>query len=168
LEQHAAGAAVWGICGGYQMLGRVIRDPHGVESSTGEIEGLGLLPVETTLLSEKTTRAVTARTSIGMAAFGAYEIHMGETTPPTGDSPFAWIEGRGEGFRKDGIIGTYLHGALESPDLLGELLTDLARQRGKPAPTLPAARPKDADYDRLADWFEQHADLARFEELYLS
>jgi adenosylcobyric acid synthase len=93
---------------------------------------------------------------------------MGETTPPRGDSPFAWIEGRGEGFRQDGVIGTYLHGALESPDLLGELLADLARKRGKPGPSLAEARPKDADYDRLADWFEQHADLARFEELYLS
>jgi adenosylcobyric acid synthase len=168
LEQHAAGAAVWGICGGYQMLGTTIRDPHGMESRVSEIQGLGLLPVETTLLSEKTTRAVTARTFGGLTTFGAYEIHMGETTPPSGDSPFAWIEGRGEGFREDGVIGTYLHGALESPDLLGELLTDLARRRGKPAPTLPEARPKDADYDRLADWFEQHADLARFEELYLS
>jgi adenosylcobyric acid synthase len=168
LEQHTAGSAVWGICGGYQMLGKTIRDPHGVESSTGEIEGLGLLPVETTLLSEKTTRAVTARASSGAATFGAYEIHMGETIPPAGDSPFAWIEGRREGFREGGVIGTYLHGALESPDLLGELLTDLARKRGKSAPSLPEVQPKDADYDRLADWFEQHADLGRFEELYLS
>jgi adenosylcobyric acid synthase len=101
LEQHASGAAVWGICGGYQMLGKTIRDPHGMESRVSKVQGLGLLSVETMLLSEKTTRAVTARTSSGAATFGAYEIHMGETTPPAGDSPFAWIEGRCEGFRQD-------------------------------------------------------------------
>jgi len=166
LEQAAEGVAIWGICGGYQMLGKIIRDPHGVESSTAMIAGIGLLPVDTTLLAAKTTRTVSGRTPSGVA-FRAYEIHMGETTPSASDSPFAIVDGRAEGFRQGNVFGTYLHGALECPAVLTELLTELAQARGKEMPRVSAAVSKEAEYDRLADWFEQHADLKLFEELYL-
>jgi len=161
------GAAVWGICGGYQMLGRTIRDPHGVESSAGMIAGMGLLPVETTLLPAKTTQVVSGRMPSGVS-FQAYEIHMGETTPAAGERPFAVIDGRPEGFRQGNVLGTYLHGALENTEVLTELLAELARKLGKTMPRLSEPVSKEAEYDRLADWFEQHADLKRFEELYLA
>ena len=70
LEQHRRGATVIGICGGYQMLGRTIRDPDGMESSAGQADGLGLLPAVTVLARDKTTRAVTATTPGGVR-FGA-------------------------------------------------------------------------------------------------
>jgi adenosylcobyric acid synthase len=172
LDCHEQGVCVWGICGGFQMLGKAVVDPQGVEGAATSTEGLGLLPVETTLLAEKTTRAVEAHSAKTGLPFQAYEIHMGETRPAAGDSPFALVEGVAEGFRAPGIIGTYLHGGFEDPRLLEELLTEVACYRGKTITESPTANSfsrltKDENYDLLADWFEQHADLARFEALYL-
>ena len=171
LEQHAQGAAVWGICGGCQMLGRTISDPFGVESSEGTAEGLGLLPVDTVLQPEKTTRVVEAESAASGRCFRAYEIHMGETTfsaeGRTRPAPFALVDGRPEGVRENGILGTYLHGALEDPCLLEELLKEVAARRSKKAPIIGGRPSKDAMYDRLARWFEVNVDLARFESLYL-
>jgi adenosylcobyric acid synthase len=155
LEQYSRGAEVWGICGGYQMLGRSIADPLGVESAKGWAEGLGLLPADTVLEGDKTTRVVEAESAATGRRFRAYEIHMGRTTVD-GVAPFALVDGRPEGARAAGVLGTYLHGALEDAGLVEELLGT------------PVAQPsKDAAYDRLACWFEQHADVRRFEELYL-
>ena len=174
LDCHGRGASVWGLCGGYQMLGRRISDPAGVESREGSVEGLGLLPIETVMLSKKTTRVVQAKAALHGAPFEAYEIHMGETksvceTAARSETPFAWIDGQPEGYCRDGIVGSYLHGALETPEVLASLLADVARRRGK-AFDARAVRgySKQPHYDRLADWFEQHVDPARFEELYLS
>ncbi len=155
LDQHARGAAVWGICGGYQMLGRTIADPLGVESDAGAAEGLALLPVDTVLEGNKTTRVVDATLAASGRPFRAYEIHMGRTVAE-GVEPFALVDGRPEGARCGRVLGTYLHGALEDPGVLEELLGVRA-----------VAPSKDAVYDRLADWFEQHADVRKFEELYL-
>lgn len=174
LDCHARGASVWGICGGYQMLGRRISDPRGIESGEGPVEGLGLLPIETVMRSEKTTRVVKGKSALDGAPFQAYEIHMGETKPSCettawSEMPFAWVDGQPEGYCRDGIVGTYLHGALETPEVLWSLLAESARRRGKSfdASTVRADS-KQQYYDRLADWFEKHVDLARFEELYLS
>ena len=166
LDCHAAGSAVWGFCGGYQMLGLQVRDPHSVESSLGAAQGLGLIESETTLLPSKTTQAVTARSAVGNVAFPAYEIHMGETRQPSDAQPFAFVGDKPEGVYADGVLGTYLHGALESPELLTQLLGDLAKRKGKQVPEVNAV-PKAEHYDRLADWFEQSADMALFEEFYL-
>ena len=77
-QQHRVGAAVMGICGGYQMLGESVEDPDGVESARAQIDGLGLLPCRTRLTKEKVTRRVDAVSCAG-TSFSAYEIHMGET-----------------------------------------------------------------------------------------
>ncbi len=148
LNQHQRGATVIGICGGYQMLGRSIRDPHGVESEAGMAAGLGLLPVETVLAPEKTTRVVRAATEPSGVPFGAYEIHMGTTVLAERIPPFARLEdGAPEGVRARGIVGTYLHGALEHAPVASELFrTDV-----------PAEAAKEAEYRRMADWFERHA-----------
>jgi adenosylcobyric acid synthase len=167
LKCHSNGSAVWGICGGYQMLGRRVVDPARVESLLGEAEGLGLIDAETTLAETKVTRIVAARSPSGEVAFSAYEIHMGETSQSVNTEPFALVEGRPEGFHNGRVLGTYLHGALEDNDLLLGLLERVARRRGKSAPLIKAA-PKNKQYDRLADWFEENADMGSFEELYLS
>ncbi|MBI3681542.1 MAG: cobyric acid synthase [Acidobacteria bacterium] len=160
LRQHAGGARILGVCGGYQMLGEAIEDPHGIESDRGCAQGLGLLPVRTVLSPEKTTRVVEAQTPSGVR-FSAYEIHMGVTARGHGFAPFAVVKDEPEGIRAGNCYGTYLHGALENPAVLEEL------RGASPPGEDPPVRDKDAAYDALADWFEQHADLRLFEELYL-
>jgi adenosylcobyric acid synthase len=157
LRQHAGGATVIGICGGYQMLGTRIDDPEAVESSAPvSAAGLGLLPVSTVMRREKITRAVQAATPVA-GRFEAYEIHMGETVHHTSAAPFATLVDGPEGIRHNRCIGTYLHGALENDLVITELFG-----------FIPPPRPsKVAMYDRLADWFESNADLRAFEELYL-
>jgi adenosylcobyric acid synthase len=157
LRQHAEGAKILGVCGGYQMLGTSIADPDAVESERGSAEGLALLPVTTVLKAEKTTRVVAAESPAG-ARFEAYEIHMGCTERPRGSTPFATLsDGQAEGIRVGKCAGTYLHGALENAALLSELL----------GVTIPEPPSKDNVYDRLADWFTAHADMDLFAELYL-
>ncbi len=167
LDRRKEGTAVWGVCGGYQMLGRYVSDPHGVESSVGKLPGLGLLPIQTTLAAKKTTKEVRARLFADGSSFKAYEIHMGETSPAAGVEPFCEVDGRPEGFRQRGILGTYLHGALEDPAVAEHLLADVAKRRSKPVRAIESPAGKEEHYEKLADWFERHADLELFEELYL-
>ncbi len=157
LAQAAKGVRILGVCGGYQMLGERIEDPHGVESDRQAVKGLGLLPVRTVLAKEKVTEAVSGRSQAG-ARFRAYEIHMGRTTAAAASvEPLCHIDGQPEGARARNCLGTYLHGALESSDIVREWLGV------EPAP----AGSKQESYDRLAEWFERSADEELFERLYL-
>jgi adenosylcobyric acid synthase len=147
VEQHMSGATIIGICGGYQMLGETIDDPHGVDGTCGSAVGLGLAPVHTEMAPEKVTVQREASTPAGVR-FQAYEIHMGRTIPTQSAQPFAILaDGTREGIRQNRVIGTYLHGALESPDVVAELF------EWRP-PIDPA---KDRHYDALADWLEETA-----------
>ncbi len=116
LAHWRRGGRVLGICGGYQMLGRMIRDPEGIEGNAGDSHGLGLLNVETIMQREKQVREVTATLAAGASTFPAYEIHMGNTEGEDTARPFAWIKTK-DSLRPDGAIsadgrveGTYLHG----------------------------------------------------------
>ncbi len=144
-RQHAGGARIVGICGGYQMLGLRVEDPDGVESHHGAVEGLGLLPASTVLQRDKVTRVVDVRTRGGVP-FRAYEIHMGVTIAEGGE-PFAHMaDGRPEGCRIARVMGTYLHGAFDNPLGVKELLgLDVV------------AVDKSAMYDRLAGWLMEHS-----------
>jgi adenosylcobyric acid synthase len=158
LAQIEKGTKLVGICGGFQMLGERIIDPDGVESSAPFVRGLGLLPVETRLAREKTTRVVTARTPSGIE-FQAYEIHMGVTVRIR-PSPNPLPEGEGFiGDRRSRVIGTYLHGAFENKavleELLGKTLADVSIHN------------KDSQYDRLAEWFAQHVNQEILAKEYL-
>ncbi len=156
LDRHSRGARVVGICGGYQMLGTTIQDPEAVESDVCQMNGIGLLAAQTTLLSEKTTVAVGGKTRLGVE-FPAYEIHMGITVPTRVVDHFAYSNGFPEGAMHEGCIGTYLHGALESAAVLKEYLDiDVG-------PSLA----RDQMFDRLADWFVNHADLELFKSNFL-
>jgi adenosylcobyric acid synthase len=149
LERRRGGATVIGICGGYQMLGRAIRDPWGIESPVAEAAGLGLLNATTDLTRDKRTRAIAATTRGGVR-FGGYEIHLGVTTIDPGREvvPFARLEDNDpDGIVHDGVIGTYLHGAFEHPEVCGEIFGIDA----------PAASQKSVQYQKLAEWFGQHA-----------
>jgi adenosylcobyric acid synthase len=106
------GGMILGLCGGFQMLGRGIADPGGIEGSPAAVEGLGLLDVATTLSAEKRLEPVKGRTSDG-APFAGYEMHMGVTAGPDCARPFARLaDGSPEGaVSPDGrVIGTYVHG----------------------------------------------------------
>jgi adenosylcobyric acid synthase len=106
------GGTILGMCGGYQMLGRVIRDPDGIEGPAGEVQGLGLLNVETVLCGDKRLQFVNGRTTDGIPVAG-YEMHMGLTSGPDCALPFARLDdGSSEGAMSPDaqVIGTYMHG----------------------------------------------------------
>ncbi|MFU0503306.1 cobyric acid synthase [Pseudaminobacter sp. NGMCC 1.201702] len=112
IAHRRRGGHVVGICGGYQMLGRVVRDPHGIEGSVTEAEGLGLLEVETVMEPEKTVRNVSARSVHFDVPLSGYEIHLGATLGPDCQRPAVIIDGVHDGATSaDGkVFGTYLHG----------------------------------------------------------
>ncbi|EGD60916.1 cobyric acid synthase [Novosphingobium nitrogenifigens DSM 19370] len=123
LAHHRRGGAILGICGGYQMLGRTIADPLGIEGHADEVAGLGLLDIETRLESDKALEHV-GGSALG-ARFSGYEMHMGRTTGPDCTRPFALLDnGCTDGaITPDGrVIGTYVHGALGDTPLRAALL----------------------------------------------
>ncbi|UIJ74219.1 cobyric acid synthase [Aurantimonas sp. HBX-1] len=111
LAHHARGGHVVGLCGGYQMLGRTVRDPDGIEGPVREAEGLGLLDVETVMEPQKTVREAKATTPDG-APLEGYEIHLGRTFGPDCARPVCLLDGQPDGaISADGrVSGTYLHG----------------------------------------------------------
>jgi len=111
-----AGGQVLGVCGGYQMLGRRIADPQGVDGSPGEAEGLGLLNVETVMTPDKQVAPVTGACARTGEAISGYEIHMGRTDGPDTVRPFAYVNGRPDGAASanNRVQGSYLHGAFTS------------------------------------------------------
>lgn len=149
-QQHADGATIVGICGGFQMLGESVEDPATLESRGGRREGLALLPVRTVIEAEKTTALRQATSSRG-TGFAAYEIHMGRTPRPESAVPFAWLDtGEPEGIVADRVIGTYLHGAFEDANVCAEIFGSAAADRVR----MHAGTP----YEALADWFDRHAE----------
>jgi len=175
LSRHLErGGAVGGICGGYQMLGRSVSDPYGVESG-GEEPGLGLLPVTTILEREKVTRRVTARLlpgpwGDGSGEWEAYEIHTGRTVREGNLAPLFSICRRGSEPAEDtdGVItpdgrvwGTYLHGSLDAPAVRQRLLTWLGGL-ALPSVALPSADYRsfrEAAYNALADTLRHSLNL---------
>ena len=147
------GGHVLGICGGYQMLGRAIRDPLGADGAAGEVPGLGLLDVETEMAADKRLERV-AGTALGRPVSG-YEIHMGRTTGPDCARPFADIPGPDGAISPDGrVVGTYLHGLFSDDAFRAAYLARLgaASQPGYEAGV-------DAALDDLADHLEAHLDV---------
>jgi adenosylcobyric acid synthase len=167
-----AGTPVLGICGGYQMLGQSLADPDGVESSTREAPGLGLLPVQTTFGTEKRTRRVRVRAIAGVGPFGrlgdtsvaGYELHMGRTDG--GTAPLFRVAGEGEAERVDGcrsadgmVAGTYLHGLFEHAPVRQALIGWLGARRGLQLEA-GMAPSREAEYERLAAVVRAALDLA--------
>ena len=153
---HRRGGLIVGLCGGYQMLGRRIADPLGIEGPPAEVEGLGLLDVETTLSPAKTLRHVSG-TALG-AAMEGYEMHMGETSGPGIERPFARLDdGTHDGAVNPGgnVIGSYLHGLFASSDLRQAWLARIGVAGGGRG----YAADVDAALDEIAAEFAAHADI---------
>ncbi|ARA96638.1 cobyric acid synthase [Geobacillus thermodenitrificans] len=161
---------VVGLCGGYQMLGDVIRDPHGVETPFPEVKGLGLLPVATTLERTKTTVRSEGMLTWAGERFSVrgYEIHMGRSTPLPGYVPLIEIGGRGEGAkREDGrVLGTYMHDLFHNDAFRTAFFNVIRREKGLAS---SAVRPfhslKEAAFDRLAAHVRQHVAVERIEQM---
>jgi adenosylcobyric acid synthase len=156
LAHHRRGGTIMGICGGYQMLGRSIADPLGIEGSVPAIAGLGLLDVETRLGPEKALRRVSGQ-ALGHP-FEGYEMHMGETTGSGTDKPFARLDqGRADGaISADGrVLGTYCHGLLGEPGLRGEILARI----GVASNPFDHAALVETALDDLAGGLEAHLDI---------
>lgn len=153
---HRRGGAILGLCGGYQMLGKILSDPHGVEGAAGSVEGLGLLDVETTLTPAKALRQVRG-TALG-APFDGYEMHMGETHGPDTARPLALFDdGRADGaISADGLVtGSYIHGLLADPRQRCALLARIGIKGG--GRDYHAA--VDAALDEIAAALEVHLDI---------
>ena len=151
------GGRVMGICGGYQMLGRAVHDPEGVDGTAGSSEGLGLLNVDTVMAGEKTLARVGATHASSGAGIAAYEIHMGATTGADCARPFARIGDRPDGALSwDGqVAGTYLHGVFTSDAFRGAWLSEL----GLAAGGMGYEARVEAILDRLAAHMEAHLDV---------
>ena len=169
---------VVGICGGFQMLGSVVRDPDGVESAVKEAQGLDLLPSTTVLLLDKEThQALTYLDEAGLTVapecngvISGYEIHMGATTLGKGCRPFSRIFKRGAApvvvedgaVSADGrIFGTYLHGLFENNHFCEIYLNRIRLEKGLPLRHGTLKQTLHDPFDQLAEQFEKHLDLPR-------
>lgn len=150
---HRDGKLVIGICGGYQMLGQTVNDPDGIEGSINSLPGLGLLPINTTMTTEKTTKQVTFEFN-GQTCQG-YEIHQGVSNT---DEAI---------LQTDHCIGTYIHGFLDNAPVIEHLLSRFAVQRS-PQDTLNYATFKDQQYDKLAAHVRQYVDMERIYQILTS
>jgi adenosylcobyric acid synthase len=159
------GGKVIGICGGMQMLGQAIHDPHGIEGVPGSHEGLGLLELETTLQPEKqlTNRhgflaPPLQKEGLGEDFLQGYEIHCGISTGKALESPAVYLDGKPDGaISADGqILATYLHGLFDAPEALQALLewAGLPVTQAFDINTL-----REQQLERLADTLEKYLDM---------
>jgi len=178
LQHAAAGGAVLGICGGYQMLGERLSDPLGVEEG-GEMAGLGLLPVRTEFTPQKERTRVAGTfgkvegvfSALSGTAFEGYEIHMGTTPSP---APLGTVTdgvtGRtgADGCQRGNIYGSYIHGILDREAVARGVIEALARKKGvDPAAlgSVSGAAYRQRQYDLLADTLRAHMDMKKIYEI---
>jgi len=163
---------ILGVCGGYQMLGKQVHDPHGVEGDPGSTPGFGLLDIETTLEKGKVLSRSQGALADGTFIDG-YEIHLGQTTLGADAKPLVQLTARNRvaieetdgATSADGkICGTYFHGLFDFPDFRNQFLKQL--DPAYPAEDAQAAAEfKQTQYDLLADHFEQHLDMEKLCEI---
>ena len=185
LAHAKAGKAVIGICGGYQMLGEVIRDPQHTESQNDEVAGLGLLGMETVFASEKLTSQVVAQCqdlhfmgqSISAENLQGYEIHMGHTafTREADKHPFTVCQRRGKACASQegtanaagNVFGTYIHGVFDNDVFRRSVLNALRHSKGLEAlaNTRNVMAEKQQAYEHLADVVENALDMEKLYQI---
>ena len=154
LQAHVRrGGYVLGICGGYQMLGRSVADPHGIEGPPSKVEGLGLLPVDTLLAGDKVLVEVCGEA--GGVPFAGYEMHVGRTT--ASPAPLLALEGHDQGAVSGRIAGCYIHGLLSDDRQRRHWLQKL----GVPSTDFDYQADVDRTLDLLAEHIENHVDCDR-------
>lgn len=185
LAHAKAGKAVIGICGGYQMLGEVIRDPQHTESQNDEVAGLGLLGMETVFASEKLTSQVVAQCqdlhfmgqSISADNLQGYEIHMGHTafTREADKHPFTVCQRRGKACASQegtantagNVFGTYIHGVFDNDVFRRSVLNAIRHSKGLEAlaNTRNVMAEKQQAYEHLADVVENALDMEKLYQI---
>lgn len=158
MDAHESGKMVIGICGGYQMLGESVEDPHSIEGDLKVLPGLGLLPVKTVITAEKRTRQVNFRFMDDGRLCKGYEIHMGRTESA---HPFILLEdGIPDGCMADPrCFGSYIHGILDNPAVIEYILNPFLKE--KENELFDPAAFREQQYDLLADWIREHTDIAK-------
>ncbi len=153
------GAKVLGLCGGYQMLGREISDPDGIEGKPGSVPGLGLLDVTTVMTADKRVTETLARHPASGCDVRGYEIHLGRTEGPDRARPMFTVQDQPEGAqRRDGrVMGSYLHGMFSADPFRRAFLAGLGANPGNVSYDASVEETLDA----LADHLAIHVDCAR-------
>ncbi len=171
IQRHLRyGGKVIGLCGGYQMLGRQINDPLGLEGKPGSTAGLGVLDVETTLEPEKQLRNVSGHLHLeGNPVMAGYEIHLGVTVGAGLARPAVEIDDGSGNLRPDGavsdddqVLGTYCHGLFDHPDALSSLLAWAGMRE---AQRVDFGARREADIDRLTDAVEAALDPEKLRDV---
>ena len=184
---HKSGGTVVGLCGGYQMMGTIVRDPHGIESSIDAIPGLGLLDMETEMYPEKITSQVEAEVISESLPFpgqrevlSGYEIHMGRSVSGGQAKPLFRIlrrEGKPADI-EDGLSqpegktwGTYIHGIFDNDGFRNMFLEDVGRRSGKVLTGVSDSFSfrlwKEEQYERLAELVRTQVDVGRVLDILL-
>ena len=186
-EQVAKGMPLWGICGGYQMLGQKIADPLHTESANDEVAGLGYLPMETTFAAEKLTSQVQADCvqfaflgqQIKAAGLYGYEIHTGETKflgelqhpfkiTERANQAVAIVEGlTNQNGAQGQVVGTYIHGIFDHDDFRRQLLNALRIRKGLEALAIQRSvrQEKERAYNRLASVVRDSLDMEKLAQI---
>jgi len=171
-NHHRGGGTILGVCAGYQMLGRLIADPHHVESSVSEAPGLSILDVETVFGTEKVTALVGAIDSFSGHELSGYEIHCGRISRKAGAAAFTIVERDGHAVHElegaisdDGrVLGTSIHGLFDEAGFRRHYLTQIGQRKGlKPSPTFAGESAKTLrlrGYDRFADLLLANLDIS--------
>ncbi|MBS8259663.1 cobyric acid synthase [Roseibium polysiphoniae] len=164
---HRRGGHILGICGGYQMLGRMISDPDGIEGAPGTVEGLGYLDVETILTPEKSLVEAAGKHLLTGAEVSGYEIHIGRTSGPDCGRPMLHIREASGAPKLDGAVsgdgrvcGTYLHGLFTADSFRQAYLQGFGATSD-----LAYDVSIDAVLDDLASHLETSMDIARMLEI---
>lgn len=181
LKHAALGTIIFGICGGYQMLGEVLSDPHHVETG-GMAKGLGLLPINTVFTRTKTRSRVRGKflalegdlSSISGAPVEGYEIHMGNSIQHGDAKPLIFFEDKVNkvtklgGTWKGNVYGTYLHGLFDLEDTAEKFIRALGKKKGVDLSRIPVTdyqQVKEDQYDLLADELRKHLDMEKIYEI---
>ena len=185
-ELQKRGKLIFGICGGYQMIGKKIKDPYHVEGDVEEIDGIGLLDIETTFEKEKTTTQVEAVIQANLPGYmrnlsgkrvKGYEIHMGISKVGNEISYLNLIDKKlgeevnyleGSVNNVGNVVGTYLHGIFDEIDFTRELLNIIREKKGLEklkSSVTSFDEFKQNEYDKLADLLREHLDIQKIYEI---
>ncbi len=172
IQRHLRyGGKLMGVCGGYQMLGRAIHDPEGIESESGSSNGLGYLDLETTMVRKKILKRVTGELTFpGKRAVmvTGYEIHAGETDGPALNNPLISLSENGDQVdgvlsEDDQIFGSYLHGIFEAPEACEAILAWAGKSQKS---EYSYQRLKEEGIERMANAVEEHLDMKKISKIY--
>ena len=181
LKAAAKGTLVFGICGGYQMLGESLSDPYGVEAG-GTMRGMGLLPMDTVFAEKKTRTQVTGKyldmegdyQPLTGVEFTGYEIHMGESTWKSGAKASTWTrdgvtgQEKTEGTVFENVCGTYVHGIFDKEESALALIRAAGKKKGIDVSQMEGvdfAAFKETQYDILAAELRKHLDMKKIYEI---